>query len=153
MLGGLGAGIISAADELTGAGASKVTVYWDEVPGATGYRVRWGLQSGSYPNASGVLPGSARRYTVSGLVSEQEYYFVVEAEWNGAGSFFEFVGIGYQPLFGVGELPFTAQVYCPPNYRLWDFGIATNFPTVGGIVSVDERARYYQEVVHINLRR
>lgn len=69
------------------------------------------------------------------------------------GSFFEAVGIGYQPLFGVGELPFTAQVYCPPNYRLWNFGVATNFPTVGGIVSVDERARYYQEVVHINLRR
>jgi hypothetical protein len=23
-------------------GANKVTVYWDEVPGATGYRVRWG---------------------------------------------------------------------------------------------------------------
>ncbi|MGQ9789940.1 MAG: fibronectin type III domain-containing protein [Armatimonadota bacterium] len=64
-------------------GANKVTVYWDEVPGATGYRVRWGVQSGSYPNASGLLPASARSYTVQGLVSEQEYYFVVEAEYNG----------------------------------------------------------------------
>ncbi len=66
-------------------GANKVTVYWDEVPGATGYRVRWGTVSGSYPSASEVLSGSARQYTVSGLVSEREYYFVVEAEWNGVG--------------------------------------------------------------------
>ncbi|MCL6533067.1 MAG: fibronectin type III domain-containing protein [Armatimonadetes bacterium] len=64
-------------------GANKVTVYWDPVPGATGYRVRWGTVSGSYSSASGVLSGSARQYTVSGLVSEREYYFVVEAEWNG----------------------------------------------------------------------
>jgi hypothetical protein len=26
-------------------GANKVTVYWDGVPGATGYRVRWGTTS------------------------------------------------------------------------------------------------------------
>jgi hypothetical protein len=35
-------------------GANKVTVYWDGVPGATGYRVRWGTTSGSYPNRSPV---------------------------------------------------------------------------------------------------
>ena len=64
-------------------GASKVTVYWDGVPGATIYRVRWGVQSGVYPNASGVLSGGVRRYTVDGLVSEQAYYVVVEAEYNG----------------------------------------------------------------------
>ncbi len=64
-------------------GANKVTVYWDGVPGATGYRVRWGTVSGSYPSASEVLSGSVRRYTVSGLMSEQEHYFVVEAEWHG----------------------------------------------------------------------
>jgi hypothetical protein len=60
-----------------------VTVYWDEVPGATGYRVRWGTTSGSYPNSSAVLPASARQHTVVGLDSEREYYFVVEAEYNG----------------------------------------------------------------------
>ena len=65
------------------AGANKVTVYWDGVPGATGYRVRWGSASGNYLNSPGVLSAAARRYTVSGLVSEQEYYFVVEAEYNG----------------------------------------------------------------------
>ncbi|GIV10497.1 MAG: hypothetical protein KatS3mg019_2588 [Fimbriimonadales bacterium] len=64
-------------------GANKVTVYWDPVPGATGYRVRWGVASGAYPNASGVLPADARRFTVEGLVSDQEYSFVVEAEYNG----------------------------------------------------------------------
>jgi hypothetical protein len=67
-------------------GANKVTVYWDEVQGATGYRVRWGTASGVYPNASGVLPANARRYTVLGLVSDQEYYFVVEAAYNGVWS-------------------------------------------------------------------
>jgi transposase len=64
-------------------GANKVTVYWDEVPGATGYRVRWGTTSGSYPNSSAVLPATARQYTVSGLVRDREYYFVVEAAYNG----------------------------------------------------------------------
>jgi hypothetical protein len=64
-------------------GANKVTVYWDEVPGATGYRVRWGTTSGSYPNSSAVLPATARQHTVVGLDSEREYYFVVEAEYNG----------------------------------------------------------------------
>jgi hypothetical protein len=64
-------------------GANKVTVYWDEVPGATGYRVRWGTTNGSYPNSSAVLPATARQYTVSGLVRDREYYFVVEAAYNG----------------------------------------------------------------------
>jgi hypothetical protein len=64
-------------------GANKVTVYWDGVPGATGYRVRWGTTSGSYPNSSAVLPATARQYTVSGLVRDREYYFVVEAAYNG----------------------------------------------------------------------
>jgi hypothetical protein len=59
------------------------TVYWDEVPGATGYRVRWGTTSGSYPNSSAVLPATARQHTVVGLDSEREYYFVVEAAYNG----------------------------------------------------------------------
>jgi hypothetical protein len=51
----------------------KVTVYWDEVPGATGYRVRWGTTSGSYPNSSAGLPATDRRFTVSsGLVRDRE---------------------------------------------------------------------------------
>ncbi|GIV06470.1 MAG: hypothetical protein KatS3mg016_2045 [Fimbriimonadales bacterium] len=44
-------------------GADKVTVYWDPVSGATGYRVRWGTASGVYPNVSSVLPAEARRFT------------------------------------------------------------------------------------------
>jgi len=67
-------------------GANKVTVYWDEVPGATGYRVRWGTASGVYPNVSSVQSGDARMLSVTGLTSEQEYYFVVEAERNGVWS-------------------------------------------------------------------
>jgi hypothetical protein len=67
-------------------GANKVTVYWDPVPGATGYRVRWGTASGVYPNASGVLPADARMLSITGLTTEQEYYFVVEAERSGVWS-------------------------------------------------------------------
>ncbi|MEJ5253657.1 MAG: fibronectin type III domain-containing protein, partial [Armatimonadota bacterium] len=64
-------------------GVDKVTVYWDPVPGATGYRVRWGTVSGSYPNVSPDLPASSPyRYSVTGLVSEQEYYFVIEAKFG-----------------------------------------------------------------------
>ncbi|GBC91982.1 hypothetical protein HRbin15_00443 [bacterium HR15] len=64
-------------------GADKVTVYWDLVPGATGYRVRWGTASGVYPNVSSVLPAEARKLSITGLAPEQEYYFVVEAAYNG----------------------------------------------------------------------
>ena len=64
-------------------GATKVTVYWDEVAGATGYRVRWGTVSGSYPHRSAVLPADARQWSITGLVTEQTYYVVVQAEYNG----------------------------------------------------------------------
>jgi len=57
-------------------------VYWDEVPGATGYRVLWGTQSGVYPNSSAVLPADARQWSITGLVTEQTYYVVVQAEYN-----------------------------------------------------------------------
>lgn len=67
-------------------GADKVTVYWDPVPNATGYRVRWGTASGVYPNVSSVQPADARMLSVTGLSTEQEYYFVVEAERNGVWS-------------------------------------------------------------------
>jgi len=64
-------------------GANKVTVYWDPVPGATGYRVRWGTISGQYTQNSAVLSGTTPyRYHVTGLTTEQEYYFVVEAAYQ-----------------------------------------------------------------------
>ena len=67
-------------------GADKVTVYWDPVPNATGYRVRWGTASGVYPHVSSVQPADARMLSIIGLTSEQEYYFVVESERNGVWS-------------------------------------------------------------------
>ncbi|MEM2126583.1 MAG: fibronectin type III domain-containing protein, partial [Candidatus Methanosuratincola sp.] len=66
--------------------ANKVTVYWDPVPNATGYRVRWGTSSGMYPNVSSVQPADARMLSITGLTTQQEYYFVVEAERNGVWS-------------------------------------------------------------------
>lgn len=67
-------------------GANKVTVYWDPVLGATGYRVRWSTASGVYPNVSSVQPADARKLSITGLTTEQEYFFVVEAEYNGVWS-------------------------------------------------------------------
>gem|GEM_PF-3366966 len=134
-------------------GANKVTVYWDEVPGATGYRVRWGTVSGSHPNSSAVLPATARQFTVSGLVRNREYY---SDGYQRTGSFFEFVGVGYQPLFSIGELPYPAYAYCPPFYQLWTGDISdppTNFPPVGSVVNATVIEPYFQEYVHINLRR
>jgi len=37
--------------------------------GATGYRVRWGTVSGSYPHSSPVLPADARQWSITGLVT------------------------------------------------------------------------------------
>jgi hypothetical protein len=64
-------------------GANKVTVYWDPVPGATGYRVRWGTASGSYLNMRTVSALPPYRVNIEGLTSGQMYYFVVEAAYNG----------------------------------------------------------------------
>ncbi len=67
-------------------GLMSRSLYWDEVPGATGYRVRWGTASGAYPHVSSVQPADARMLSITGLTSEQEYYFVVEAERSGVWS-------------------------------------------------------------------
>jgi hypothetical protein len=39
----------------------KVTVYWDEVPGATGYRVRWGNRTRMSLSEPGNVGGRCRR--------------------------------------------------------------------------------------------
>ncbi len=67
-------------------GLMSRSLYWDEVPGATGYRVRWGTASGAYPHVSSVQPADARMLSITGLTTEQEYYFVVEAERSGVWS-------------------------------------------------------------------
>jgi hypothetical protein len=66
-------------------GANKVTVYWDGVPGATGYRVRWRESNeNDYPPGNVVVVGAdVRQQSVARLEREQEYYFVVEAAYNG----------------------------------------------------------------------
>ena len=56
---------------------------WHSPMGATGYRVRWGTVSGSYPHSSAVLPADARQWSIAGLVTEQTCYVVVQAEYNG----------------------------------------------------------------------
>ncbi|GBF32636.1 chitinase [Desulfocucumis palustris] len=60
------------------AGNSKVTLKWNQVTGATGYRVYRGESSGGpYDRISSVVAGTS--YTVDGLNNRTTYYFVVKA--------------------------------------------------------------------------
>jgi hypothetical protein len=60
----------------------NVAVEWQSVPGATGYKVKYGTAAGSYPNV--VDAGNNVGQLVTGLTPGTTYYFVVTA-YNGAG--------------------------------------------------------------------
>ena len=64
----------SAAGE---APAAQVSLAWDSVSGATGYRLYYGTASGSYP--SNVDAKTATSYTVTNLTDATRYYFAVKA--------------------------------------------------------------------------
>lgn len=64
------------------AGAGSVTLAWDPVDVATGYKVYWGVQSRVYPNSKDV--GNQTTATVDHLINTFTYYFAVTA-YNEAG--------------------------------------------------------------------
>lgn len=64
-----------------GAHAGQIQIAWDAVPGATGYRVYYGTQSGIYTAS---VNSSSTSATVSGLQDCQTYYLAVKA-YNAAG--------------------------------------------------------------------
>jgi hypothetical protein len=60
----------------------NIAVEWQSVPGATGYKLKYGTASGSYPNTIDV--GNNLGQLVSGLTPGTTYYFAVTA-YNGIG--------------------------------------------------------------------
>src|SRR4051812_25251954 len=67
----------------TAASAQTVNLAWDASTDATvtGYTVKWGTRAGSYTQSVNV--GKVTAYSVSGLVPDQKYFFVV-ASYNAA---------------------------------------------------------------------
>ena len=63
--------------------AGDVTVAWDAVPSATGYRVHYGYGSRSY--ASSIDVKNVTKFTVPGLTDGARYFFAVTA-YGGAGT-------------------------------------------------------------------
>ncbi|ACL69174.1 glycosyl hydrolase [Halothermothrix orenii] len=64
------------------AGDAQVTLDWNSVSGATGYKVYYGTASGEYNNVQTV--SDITSYTVTGLTNDTTYYFVITAT-NSAG--------------------------------------------------------------------
>jgi hypothetical protein len=62
--------------------AGNIAVEWQSVPGATGYKVKYGTVSGSYSNTMDV--GNNLGQLVTGLTPGTTYYFVATA-YNGRG--------------------------------------------------------------------
>ena len=60
-------------------GSAQVTISWDAVPNANGYRVKRGTSSGSYSSTQNVSGGTTTSYTWTGLTNGTTYYFVVDA--------------------------------------------------------------------------
>jgi YVTN family beta-propeller protein len=72
---------------------------WGAVAGATGYTVKYGTTSGTYPTT--VPLGNVLTHTVSGLTNNTTYYFVVAAT-NGAGSSANSAQVSIRPAAGTG---------------------------------------------------
>jgi fibronectin type 3 domain-containing protein len=60
-------------------GSAQVTISWNAVPNANGYRVKRGTTSGSYSSTQNVSGGTTTSYTWTGLTNGTTYYFVVDA--------------------------------------------------------------------------
>jgi len=115
-LGGAGATapptLLSVAD-----GDAQATLTWSAVPGATSYEVRYGTSPGNYSQV--LAAGNVSSLTVSGLMNNQPYFFVVLAA-NDAGLSLPSAEKGVIPL-GIGQLG---------SLAVWEFdGDAGNEPS------------------------
>ena len=93
-------------------GDGQVTLSWSQVPGATSYQVRYGVTPGIYTSMVNV--GTATNLTVTGLLNNQQYYFVVIAS-NAEGDSLPSNERGVIPL-GVGQ---------PGRIVTWEFNGCT----------------------------
>ncbi|MBF0502985.1 MAG: fibronectin type III domain-containing protein, partial [Candidatus Riflebacteria bacterium] len=68
------------------AGFGQVTLAWDAVTDATGYRVYWGTSSGVTISSSNKVDVSTNSYAATSLANDTTYYFVVTSLGNSAES-------------------------------------------------------------------
>jgi hypothetical protein len=80
----VGAAAILAAVTASHA-AGTISLAWDSVPNASGYRVYFSTTSGNYSDAQSIDVGNVLTTTVSGLTDCTTWYLAVKA-YNGAGS-------------------------------------------------------------------
>jgi len=73
--------IVLAAAPALPSQAGEIKVAWDSVPGANGYHVYYGVQSGVYGS---FVPAATNSATIPGLQDCKAYYIAVKA-FNGAG--------------------------------------------------------------------
>ena len=93
-------------------GSGSKTIEWGAVAGATGYIVRWGIDSGIYLESADVPSGTTK--TLTGLSHDQTYYIVVSA-YNAIGLSLPSPEIGTTALVdGLSG-----------HLARWDFGGAT----------------------------
>lgn len=69
------------------AGDAHVSITWNSVSGATGYKIFKSTTSGSYGTALATVGGSVNNYDATGLYNGTTYYFVVKASNDGGDSF------------------------------------------------------------------
>jgi hypothetical protein len=79
--------------------ATNVTLYWDPVPLATGYKLHYGFESSAYVHVIDVGPNL--QHTLSDLDENQMYYSAVsaynESEESGYSEEISFMPVGNQP--------------------------------------------------------
>ena len=68
---------VTATKLSTASNKATVTLNWDEVSGATGYKVKWGSVSNSWEDV-----GTARTYTKTNLSSGSTYKWFVKAKYD-----------------------------------------------------------------------
>lgn len=92
----------AAAAQVTATGAligwGSYTMAWDAVPGAAGYRIKVGTESGVYTRTMDI--GAVTIYAVGGLMPDVVYYFAVIA-LDGAGQ----EGVPAPEISGTPDLP------------------------------------------------
>ncbi|WP_158606505.1 fibronectin type III domain-containing protein [Paenibacillus ginsengarvi] len=68
------------------AGNGQVTLSWNPVSGALGYKIYVGTTSGQYGSEAATVGGSVYGHSVTGLANGTTYYFVVKAKNTGGDS-------------------------------------------------------------------
>jgi len=93
----------------TSSGAEKVTIFWDDVSGATSYNIYWARYTGvSKVDYEGIISNATSPYAHNGLINDTTYYYVVTAE-NSYGESDESSEVNARPSINLAK---TGQTTC-----------------------------------------